>query len=160
MKKLIQILKKDFAKVCNIFIAGAAWVMVIGLVYFFARLMFSGNVWQSILSFGVGATVSAIIISLIVTSRNAEDKMYEVAVENLQRQLKDEENNYNLMKLANQSLQKDKDILTADVNRQAHIIADLATKNRGLYIDLDMAKAKLARLNIGSSKIDPKGNIV
>lgn len=157
---LVQILKKDFVKVCNIVITGAAWVMAIGLIYFFARLMFAGNVWQSILSFSMGATVSAIIISLIVTSRNSEDKMYEVAIENLQRQLKDEENNYNLMKLANQSLQKDKDILRADINRQANIICDMANKNNKLFIDLDIAKAKLLRSNIGTSKIDEKGNIV
>ena len=158
--KLAVILKKDFAIVCNLFITGAAWVMAIGLIYFFAQLMFSGNVWQSLLSFGVGATVSAIIISLLVTAHNSDDNMYEVAVANLQKQLKDAGHNNDLMRLANQSLQKDKDILNADVNRQAKIIADLATKNLGLYIDLDMAKAKLTRLNIGTSQIDEKGKIV
>lgn len=138
----------------------AAILFTVGLLYFFFHIMFAGNVWQSISAFAIGATVSALIIALVVTAHNAEENMYEVAVANLQKQVNDAENNYDLMRAANQSLFNQNKILEDDVNRQAGIIAEMATKNSALFLELDQLKAERVRLTMGTSKIDPKGKIV
>jgi hypothetical protein len=122
--------------------------------------MLSGNVWQSLFSFCIGATISAIIISLLVTAHQSEDGMYELAIADLEKQVKDSENNYDLMRQANQSLQKDKDELNIRLKRQAQIICNLDNRISHQYIELDKAKAQLVRAGIGSTSIDSKGNIV
>lgn len=147
-------------KLYNFFYGASATVFVFGLLYFFYHVLAGGNLWQSLASFFIGATIASVLMGLLAMARNSEDNMYELAMVDLQKQLKDAENNYDLMRQANQSLQKDKDLLRADINRQANIICDMANKNNKLFIDLDIAKAKLLRASIGTSKIDPKGNIV
>lgn len=153
--KLWQVALDDLKKLVRFFYGVAAFVFVAGLMYFFYQIILAGNLWQSMASFCIGASVAVVIISLAMAGRN-EDGMYEVAIADLQKQVTDAENNYDLIKQANQVMQKENDILLKDVERQAKIIADMATKNNKLFIELDMAKARLLRSNIGSSKIDPK----
>ena len=152
------VIKYDCLIITNVIIKGAAWIMVIGLLYFFVQTMLSGNVWQSILSLCIGATIGIVVTSLLVTAHKAEDNMYEVAVANLQKQLTDAESNYDLMRIANQSIQKDKELLQADIQRQAEIIAELVTKHNKLYLENDMLKAK--QIRIGGSSINSSGKIV
>ncbi len=157
---LWQVALDDLKKLVRFLNGLAAFVFVAGLMYFFYQIIIAGNLWQSMASFCIGASVAVIIISLAVMAGRNEDGMYEVAIADLQKQVTDAENNYDLMRQANQVMQKENDILLKDVERQAKIIADMATKNNKLFIELDMAKARLLRSNIGSSKIDPKGKIV
>lgn len=147
-------------KFTSIFIGTASGIIILGLLYFFLKIMFAGNLWQSLLSFCVGAVIAAVILSLAVISGRSEDRMYEMLVADLQKQVKEAENNYDLMRLSNLSLQKDKDNLNADIERQAGIIAEMVSKYNKLYVENDKLKVERMRSNISASRIDEKGNIV
>ena len=147
-------------KFTSIFIGTASGIIILGLLYFFSQIMFAGNLWQSLLSFCVGAVIAAVILSLAVISGRSEDRMYEMLVADLQKQVKEAENNYDLMRLSNLSLQKDKDNLNADIERQAGIIAEMVSKYNKLYVENDKLKVERMRSNISASRIDEKGNIV
>ncbi len=136
-------------------------IILFGLLYFGVKLVFSGHILQSILALTIGATLGMIVMALIAGAHNTDDNMYEVAIVNLQNQIKESENNYDLMRSANSQLQQEKNILELDIQRQAQIIADLAGKNSALKIDLDAVKARLVRCSgISSTKIDSRGNLI
>jgi len=147
-------------KFTSIFIGTASGIIILGLLYFFLQIMFAGNLWQSLLSFCVGAVIAAVILALAVISGRSEDRIYEMLVADLQKQVKEAENNYDLMRLSNLSLQKDKDNLNADIERQAGIIAEMVSKYNKLYVENDKLKVERMRSNISASRIDEKGNIV
>jgi len=146
-------------KLTNFFYNSACIGIVLGLLYFFYHVAIQGNWWQSLASFFIGATIGALIVALLAAVGRSEDgSYYEAALIDCNTNLKTAENNYDLMRLANQSLQKDKDILTADVNRQAEIIAELVTKHNKLYLENDALKANNVRT--GGLSIDSDGKIV
>ena len=148
-------------KLTNYFYNAACVGIVLGLLYFFYTVAIAGNWWQSLASLFIGATISAVIVSLLAAAGRSDDSSYyESALIDCNTALKTAENNYDLMRLANSSLQKDKDILTADVNRQAEIIAELVTKHNKLYLENDMLKAKNVRTGFGNTSVNKDGKIV
>lgn len=153
-------IKSKLAKFTSFLYNAAAVFIIIGLLYFFYQIIIAGNILQSILSFCVGAVIAAVILSLTVISGRSEDRMYEMLVADLQKQVKEAENNYDLMRLSNLSLQKDKDNLNADIERQAGIIAEMVSKYNKLYVENDKLKVERMRSNISASRIDEKGKIV
>lgn len=148
-------------KIYDFFYKLAAIVFVFGLLYMFYHVSIDGNVLQSITSFAIGATIAVVLVSLAHISHSSDDNMYEVAIADLQNQLREAENNYDLMRISNQSLYNDKHILEKDVERQAGIIEELTTKYQQIIIEVDSLKAERIRLKtIGTRTIDDKGKIV
>lgn len=133
-------------------------IIIIGLAYFLYEIIIAGNVLQSIASAIIGGVMGIILMALMFGARNSEDKMYEVAVMDLQKQLTDEQHHFNLMKSANQSLENDRTQLEVDNQRQAEIIKQLCEK---LKIEEDSIKAREIRCyHISKKSISEDGKIV
>lgn len=133
-------------------------IIVCGLFYFLYQVIVSGNVLQSIAASIIGGIIGTLAMSLMFGARDSEDKMYEVAIADLQKQLTEEQDNYNLMRQANQTLYNDKFLLEEDVKRQAKIISELADK---LQIKDDAERARFARCSpISKVKIGENGKII